>query len=365
MTIIFTSYTGVPQYSDPEEWLRRIEGYTGILEKLAEQHTVISIERINYEGELLRNGVRYVFIRQKKQKLLFPHKIHRMMKAFHPDVVFINGFNYPFQLIQLRFHLGSKIRVYILHRAERPFQGWKQYLQKLAARSIDGWLFSSAALGTEWIQKGIIPNPEKIYEVIQASSHFTVSDKSKARERLSISANPVYLWVKRMDADKDPLTVIRAFRQFVTHTPTACLYLIYQGTRLLDEAKELAGKECIEGKKIVFVGKVAHNDLQDWYNSADFIIASSYYEGSGVAVSEAMSCGCIPIVTDIPSFRKMTSEGSCGWLFPSGNSEALLEILQQSVYADVDKGRAAVLEQFRKELSFDAIGRKINQIITH
>ncbi len=51
-----------------------------------------------------------------------------------------------------------------------------------------------------------------------------------------------------------------------------------------------------------------------YYNSADYFVLGSHYEGSGFSLVEAMSCGVIPIVTDIPSFRMMTNNGKIGTL---------------------------------------------------
>ena len=112
------------------------------------------------------------------------------------------------------------------------------------------------------------------------------------------------------------------------------------------------------------VGKVPHHQLQSWYNSAIFIISGSHYEGSGIAVCEAMSCGCIPVVTNIMSFRKMTGPGKCGFIYEPGNEQELLEVLLQTRELDIEKERTKVLAQFKAELSFEAIAGKIDRVIT-
>ena len=95
--------------------------------------------------------------------------------------------------------------------------------------------------------------------------------------------------------------------------------------------------------------------MAEWYNSADYIVSGSHYEGSGVAVCEAMSCGCIPILTDILSFRKMTGHGSCGILFPAGDEAALLAAFNRVTSLDKTVEREKTLLQFRSSLSFEAI----------
>ncbi|MFL5739293.1 MAG: hypothetical protein ACJ75B_03680, partial [Flavisolibacter sp.] len=99
MTLVFTGYVGVPEFHDPETWLKRIKGHTGVLEELAKTHKVIEIEKISWEGGLEKNGVQYYFFRMKGAVARFPFRLHRLIKKLQPDVVFFNGANFPLQLI--------------------------------------------------------------------------------------------------------------------------------------------------------------------------------------------------------------------------------------------------------------------------
>jgi glycosyltransferase involved in cell wall biosynthesis len=114
---------------------------------------------------------------------------------------------------------------------------------------------------------------------------------------------------------------------------------------------------------IKLVDNIVHEELQNWYNSADFIISGSHYEGSGIAVCEGMSCGCIPIVTSIPSFTKMTGPGKCGILYTAGNETALLNALLKTKTLDIAAEKNKVLQQFYEQLSFSAIAKKLSNII--
>jgi glycosyltransferase involved in cell wall biosynthesis len=99
-----------------------------------------------------------------------------------------------------------------------------------------------------------------------------------------------------------------------------------------------------------------------WYNSVDFVMAGSHYEGSGTAVCEAMSCGCIPIITDIFSFRMMTDNGNIGMLYEPGNQAKLLAALQQTATLDISAEKEKVLAYFASTLSFEAIAGRIGAI---
>ena len=363
MKIVSTSYTNTPGYNDPEKWLYRISFYAGLLEELAKQYEVESIEQINYNGNLKRNEVNYHFLNFKKKKLWFPLALHRYIKNLNPDVVFVNGFVFPIQIIQLRRTLGKAVKIIVLHRAEKPFTGIKRYFQKQADKAVNAYLFVSDEFGKEWIKKRIIKNAGKIHEVMQSSSSFYPQDRATAKKNLSINNGQVFLWVGRLTANKDPLTVVKAFINYLSFQPTARLYIIYQQDQLLAEVKKLIDSHNNAKDAIVLLGKIEHSHLQAWLNTADFFISGSHYEGSGIAVCEAMSCGCIPIITDIISFRKMTGPGKCGFLYEPGNTDQLLSALLKTKEMNMEIERQKTLTQFQDEFSFPAIAKKITRVI--
>jgi glycosyltransferase involved in cell wall biosynthesis len=359
MKIVSTSYIKTAAYSNPHEWLERINFYIGILEELGKEHQVFAFERISYEGEFVQNGVHYFFVRSQKKVTRFPFRMHRMIKELRPDVVFVNGFIFPLQIIQLRLQLGRNVRIIILHRAERPFGGIKKWLQKLADHAVNAYLFTSLEFKKEWASN---ISSHKIFEVIQASSVFHVTDKAKARQFLDMQPGPVFLWVGSLITRKDPLTIVKGFLDLLLSGAEAKLYMIYQSDELQDEIKMLLENTGLYKNAVVLVGKIPHADLLHWYNAADFFITGSRYEGSGVALSEAMSCGCIPVTTDFISFKKMT-DGKCGFMFEAGNETALTLVLKQALHTTIEKERQKTLDQFRQELSFEAIAKKINHVI--
>jgi glycosyltransferase involved in cell wall biosynthesis len=364
MKLLFTSYVSTPEYSQPGEWLKRIEGFTGILESLSHDHTVTSIERIDYEGELEQNGVKYLFTRQKRKTIHFPFHMHRLIKKLEPDIVFVNGFIFPLQIIQLKRTVGNTAKIIVINQAEKPFTGLKGYLQKLADKYVNAYLFASSEFGEQWTRNGNISDRKKIHEVLHGSSVFKPGDRSAARSTLDVTGSPVFLCVGRLDANKDPLTVVKAFISFLENQPFARLNMIYHTEDLLSEITGLISQNENAIKAIKLIGKVSHHDLQGWFDSADFIISGSHYEGGGIAVCEAMSCGCIPIITDIISFRKMTGPGKCGLLYKAGDETELLNTLLKTREMDLEEERKKVLRQFEDELSFAAIGKKINKVIT-
>ena len=139
--------------------------------------------------------------------------------------------------------------------------------------------------------------------------------------------------------------------------------MIYQGDKLLADVKKLINDDTRSMEAIVLVGKVEYPQLQMWYNAADFFISGSHYEGSGIAACEAMSCGCIPVLTNIISFRKMTGPGKCGFLYQPGSTAQLLSALLKTNEMNIEMEKQKTVNQFRNELSFPAVAQKITGVI--
>ncbi|GHN00393.1 hypothetical protein WSM22_18820 [Cytophagales bacterium WSM2-2] len=212
-------------------------------------------------------------------------------------------------------------------------------------RFVKGYFFVSGEQAEEWLRANQINDRKKIHEVMECSSVY------QPRDGIHVSQNNkglVYLWVGRFDDNKDPVTLVSAFIQFA-RSRNVILHVIYQQNDLYEKVDAIA-KGC---EQIILVGKQNKEQLQQWYNNADFIVSTSHYEGSGIAVCEALSCGCIPILSSIPSFRWMA--GSTGLFFQAGNENDLLTAFHKSENIDIAEARKKVIENFQTRLSFMAI----------
>jgi glycosyltransferase involved in cell wall biosynthesis len=103
--------------------------------------------------------------------------------------------------------------------------------------------------------------------------------------------------------------------------------------------------------------------LENYYRAADYFILGSHRESMGFVLCEAMACGCIPIVSNIPSFKKMTENGTYGFLFPPGDEDALYTILMNLHTIDKPALIKKVVDKFNKDLSFQTIAANIEKEI--
>ncbi|MEO5602529.1 MAG: glycosyltransferase family 4 protein [Cyclobacteriaceae bacterium] len=358
MRILHLSYAAVSDYSDPEKWLARLYFFTVMLEKMAEYAEVLSVHCIKYEGVLERKGVHYHFLKKRKSQIRFPFRIHRYIGKLQPDIVIVHGLIFAWQVLWLRLQLGRSVKLVLVHHSERPLKWHRFFFQTLADKFISAYFFTSHALGQRWVDAGLIRDPSKIHEVMIGSSVFFPYDRLLSQKHTRVNGSFLYLWIGHLDVNKDPFTLISGFKLFVKDQPEAKLYMIFQGDQLREQVRLLVNS-C---KQIVMVGKVSHRDLLYWYNSVDFIISTSHYEGGGIAVCEAMSCGCVPILTNIPSFLMMTGPGEVGLVFAAGNITGLHTALVESRNLDLDVARKKVLLRFQRALSNEVIVKKMIRV---
>jgi glycosyltransferase involved in cell wall biosynthesis len=269
----------------------------------------------------------------------------------------VEGLLYPVQTRFLRNALPFQLAMVAQHHAEKPWYGIRRPLQKWGLRSVNGFFFAARALADGWIDQGLISNEQQVYEVMEGSTFFRREDRMVARARTGLSGAPVILWVGNLTANKDPLTVLSGFEQVLQDVPLARLYMAYRSTDLLSAVQERIAASPSLRQAVTLLGSVDHPRLEDMYNSADYFVLGSHYEGSGFALAEAMACGVIPVVTRIPSFVAMTDEGRAGACWTAGDPDAfrgaLLHVLQQPVEALSHNVRRI----FDQRLSYPAIAR--------
>ena len=102
-----------------------------------------------------------------------------------------------------------------------------------------------------------------------------------------------------------------------------------------------------------FLGWVGDDRLHSLYRVADLCIVPSIYEPFGIVALEAMASGCLCIVADTGGLREVVpDDGTVGLRFPSRDSEALGEVLEQ-VLTD-DAARTQLIAEAREYvLRFD------------
>lgn len=358
ITFIGLNYHYHNEYSTPLEVMGKHRLSSGYIDFLKKKVELILVKHLNYEGEKIVDGIRYRFLRSRNKSWYIPFRTHNYVYTHRADVVLVEGFVFPLQVMALRWKLGKHVVILTQHHGEQPFKGVKQMLQKLADSSIDGYLFTSLGNAGEWLEKGVISKKEKCFEVMSASTDFVPLERNMCKEKTGMHGDQNFLWVGRLSTKKDPVTVVKAFCEYVKMKPAARLYMIYQSGELLEKVKELVEKNNAVDA-VSLVGSKPHDELPYWFSAADYFVAGSFMEGSGYALVEAMACGCIPVVTQIPSFRKITDNGRYGILYEPGNEDDLLTNLLKLDTFRQTLTRADIVRYATETLSYQAIADQL------
>jgi glycosyltransferase involved in cell wall biosynthesis len=348
---------------EPNEVLKLHKEGHGYLDRIKNYLEIAVIEHINYEGIQIKDKVPFYFFKGRKEYWWLPVKTNRFVKKQQPDIVLVQGLLFPIQVIFLRLLLGSGSKIIVQHHGEQPpVDPIKKYFQKLADKFIDAYFFTSLGNAQPWADAQSIGSVKKCYEVLEASTFFTRQDKTLSKNRTGITGSHNFLWVGRLNLNKDPITVLKGFENYCITNSAAKLYMIFQTEELLDDVKQYVEQSAILSKSVCLLGRIPHEELVFWFSASDFYLSGSHREGSGFALLEAMACGCIPFVTNIPSFKKITHNGDYGILYEPGNAEGLSACLRSFNYSEANIISDKITKYFHDHLSFDAIAKNIFNI---
>lgn len=159
---------------------------------------------------------------------------------------------------------------------------------------------------------------------------FQPQDGSSDRERLWGSAGPVIFSMARVVKDKGFQFLIKAMPSVLKEHPHALLVVGGEGP-YLPELRALAGREGVENA-VRFTGRIPEEELPSHYRSCDlFALATTFVEGFGLVIAEAMACGRPAAASDIGGVPEVVRDGVTGRIFPPGDQKeitrAILELL--------------------------------------
>lgn len=340
---------------------------SGYLHLLKNRATVLLVKHLQHQGHQVIDGVPYYFFKKKNRFWYIPFATHRFIKRQHPDVILVQGLVFPLQVIVLKWLLGKRTLLVAQHHGEQPWRGIKGWFQRRADKCIAAYTFTALDNAVPWLKAGIIAQQNKCVAILEAAPMIQQQDRETAKQKTGVIGSPSFLWVGRLNSNKDPITVLNAFQGYLAHQPTACLYMLYHEADADCEqsVRAMLQNNPLLANAVKLIGEVDKVEMAWWYSAADFYIAASHREGSGYALLEAMHCGCIPIVTDIPTFNKITHAGKWGLLYPPGQYQALLRLLRGLSSIDADTFRSRMLAYAKEQLSQQQIAHQIIAMCTH
>ncbi len=381
MKIALINYVYSADCSDPDDLLARYATLRCWAEALlaAGASEVAVGQRFGRNLSMRRKGVMYHFSTDNGGPTprwhTRPMRLHGILARMRPDIAHLNGLLFPAQTWLLRRALPKTTSLLVQdHAGVVPTSGDRQWaigngwthnptaslrraIWRNGLHAADGFLFASSEQAAPWRAAGLIGKHQKVYEVMEGSTQLCPIGRLKACRLSGLHGDPAILWVGRLDANKDPLTVLDGFAIALKQLPDAHLSMIYGSDELLPDIQARLGASPSLAAHVHMIGRVDHAALAAFYSTADIFVLGSRREGSGYALIEALACGATPVVTDIPSFRTLTGNGRIGVLWPVGDSAAFAHALVVQSQRDLAAQRATVINHFANHWSWSAIGK--------
>jgi glycosyltransferase involved in cell wall biosynthesis len=338
------------QMRTPTELLRAWSTLSDVPEAIAGAGGGVTvIQAAHITQRLQRNGVHYQFVDARTRG---PARLARATAALAPDVVHCNGFSFPHHLRALRAALPD-CPLLVQDHSDRP-PPWRRALWRRALADCDAVAFMAAAQAEPFVRADVLAQSLPVYEIPESATHFAPGDRDLARAAHGITGDPAIVAIARLTPDKDPLTIVRAFRTIATRLPNAKLWLVHDNGPLLERVRAAA-----DGLPVQLLTRMPHERIELLLRAADIYVSASHREGSGYAAMEALACGTPTVLSDIPAHRVIISDGAAGVLFRRGDATSLANAMERTARELSARRRDEVRNHFDATLSADAVGRRL------
>ena len=217
-------------------------------------------------------------------------------------------------------------------RPERtgPRRGWLAERPVLRALpQADGIVAVSRGVADRWSRAARIPRTRitTIYNPVVGPDLRRRAEAVPDHPFFDPAGPPVILGVGRLAKQKDFATLLRAFASVRQRQP-ARLLILGEGperARLERRAADLG-----LGGQVSFPGHV--RNPYAFMARAGVVASSSRWEGLGIALIEALACGCPVVSTDCPAGpAEVLEDGRYGRLTPVGDPAALAEAILETL----------------------------------
>jgi glycosyltransferase involved in cell wall biosynthesis len=229
---------------------------------------------------------------------------------------------------------------------------------RLLARGVDRYLAVSRAIAAELVERYRWPaaKVEVVHNAVEPS-RFAVSAPPGLREQLGASdARPLVLTAARLDEQKGHSFLFEA----LARVPDAVLALAGDG-------EERAPLEALAARlgiadRVRFLGR--RSDVPQLLAACDVFALPSLYEGSSLAVLEAMAARRPLVSSAIAGTDELIEDGRDGLLVPPGDSAALARALERLLVEPQlrDTLAAGAYERVEREFSREQMARRVTAV---
>ncbi|MFW3175414.1 glycosyltransferase family 1 protein [Xanthomonas phaseoli] len=305
---------------------------------------------------LRRAGVDYRFADlHQRGSAVRARTLAALLHEIAADVLHVHGLEFAGDAQRLA-RLLPQLPILLQDHANRPPRWWARRLWRARYAAAAGIAFTSLELAQPFVRARLFRRSTQLFAIPESSSRFTAGDRLQAREQTRVHGDPCVVWIGHFSPAKDPLCVLDAVAMAARLLPGLRLWCVFDQAPLLAQVQQRLRADPQLARCVHLLGKVEHARVQELLRAADVFVSASHAESCGYAALEAYACGCLPLLTAIPSFRALSDDGAVGELWPVGDASALSELLLR--VSRQCPSRALVRAHFDARLSFAAVGRR-------
>jgi glycosyltransferase involved in cell wall biosynthesis len=347
-----------PEDLTPIQVLEQWHSLVDIAEVVASSGTRVSVIQAAAREDLItRNGIDYHFIDIRGLEVARNRgrRFASLLDDIKVDVLHAHGLGFVEEAFAVSQCL-PQLPIIMQDHADRPPRWWRRWRWRRWYAAISGIAFTAPEQAQPFTHVHLFDPLARLFAIPESSSRFAPGNRDHARAETGLYGDPCVLWVGHLSSGKDPLTVLDGVAQAALQLPGLQLWCAFGSAPLLDEVQRRVEHDPQLSGRVHLLGKVAHAHVETLMHAADMFVSGSHTESCGYVVLEALACGVTPVVTDIPSFRALTGDGSIGKLWPCGDAARLADALIDA--AASRRPPEQVRAHFDAALSFAAVGRQ-------
>lgn len=189
----------------------------------------------------------------------------------------------------------SSAKVMLQHHAEKTYLKKKAILMPLANKFIHGYFFNGVDVAKLFWEKRCI-SKHRVFAVTEATTEFKLLEKTFFNPERTI------IFIGRLNENKNVMTFLKALYILKAVQKNFKAIIYYTTNELEGQLKQFSKEKGLDDV-VEFKGKISNAEVEKTLNRADIFVSTSFYEGSGYALIEALACGVYPVVSNIPSFN--------------------------------------------------------------
>jgi glycosyltransferase involved in cell wall biosynthesis len=282
-----------------------------------------------------------------KNKLIWDYALlPRAVRRHQLDLLFC-----PKNILPFGAGVKSVITVHDLAYYENSFRAYKwldtMYMRRMIRSSVrraDGIIAISEHTKKDILRTFEVPESTPIKVIHEAASPAFSPGRGEdilaACRRKYALEGPFFFYAGSISPRKNLERTVRAFARIAGDIPHSFVITggrRWGGTGFLEEVNDSGVSD-----RVRILGQVSEDDLISLYSMADFSVYPSLYEGFGLPIVEAMSCGCPVACADSTCLPEVAGEAALFFdpLSEDSIAEALLSLASNSKIADYYRDKA-------------------------